>query len=318
LVATHPDIAVIGALAYDQIATTPASLTGSDRQSGTAAQTGTLLNCKIDTLTEAFGGCGGNIAYNLAHNGSTRPLLLSVTGTADDQKYVEHLQALNISSAGLLRVDTAYCARAIIITDCDGHQFTAFFPGDVPSVERWCEHLRSLPLSECPVLVQAPYPPDLMIASLEFAAQLPNKPLKICCPGQYADQLKPTETRELIHYADWVIGNAYEIKHLQRVCSMDDKLILQTNGAKEIQVRVPGQHPQSFTVPAVAKNVDPTGCGDAFIASIANDVVRHGGLDTSKHLADAIQSACRNAALCLGFNGGQLHYSPVGSTPTHA
>ena len=313
MVATHPDIAVIGALAYDQIATTPASLTGSE--TGSAPQT--LLNCKIDTLTEAFGGCGGNIAYNLAHNGSTRPLLISVTGSADDQKYVQHLQALDISSAGLLRVDAAYCARAIIITDCDGHQFTAFFPGDVPSVERWCDHLQSLPLSQCPVLVQAPFPPDLMIASLRFAAQLPNNPLKICCPGQYADQLQPAETRELIKYADWIIGNAYEIKHLQRACSLQDKLILQTNGAQEIQVLAPGKQAQHFAVPAVAKNVDPTGCGDAFLASIANDVVRLGELDNSKHLADAIQSACSNAALCLGYNGGQRHYSPVGSTPAH-
>lgn len=307
MVAIHPDIAVIGALAYDQIATTPASLTGSDEE--TAPHVPALLNCKIDTLTEAFGGCGGNIVYNLAHNGSTKPLLISVTGTADDQKYVNHLDALNISSTGLMRVEEAYCARAIIITDRDGHQFTAFFPGDVPSVERWCEHLGNLPLELCPVFVQAPFPPDLMIASLRFAKQLPNSPLKICCPGQYADQLKEPETQELVNYADWIIGNAYEINHLQRACSLQEKLILQTNGAEAIQVRVPGAQPLSFAVPAAAENVDPTGCGDAFLSSIANHMVRHGALIDDQHLADAIHTACANAARCLGFHGGQQHYS---------
>jgi len=99
---------------------------------------------------------------------------------------------------------------------------------------------------------------------------------------------------------------------------MEDKLIIQTNGAREIQVRVPGRQPQNFAVPAVTKSVDPTGCGDAFLASLANDLVRQGGLNNSKRLADAIQSACRNAALCLGFNGGQRHYSTAGSPPAHA
>ncbi|MCR9258391.1 MAG: PfkB family carbohydrate kinase [Pseudomonadaceae bacterium] len=275
------------------------------------------MNCKINTLTEAFGGCGGNIAYNLAHNGSTRPLLISVTGTADDQRYVDHLEAQGISCAGLMRVDSAYSARAIIITDRDGHQFTAFFPGDVPGVERWCAHLEHLPLSACTVLVQAPFPPDLMIASTKYAAQLSSNPLKICCPGQYADQLRPDETRELISYTDWVIGNAYEINHLQRACSMQDKLILQTNGAEEIQIFVPGQKPQHVAVPAVEENVDPTGCGDAFLASIANDLVRQGGLDNPEALSDAVQSACSNAARCLSFHGGQQHFSRVDSTPIH-
>ena len=312
MVAIHPDIAVIGALAYDQIATTPASLTGSDEAPD--PHTPALLNCKIDTLTEAFGGCGGNIVYNLAHNGSTSPLLISVTGTADDQKYVHHLENLNISSAGLLRVEAAYCARAMIITDRNGHQFTAFFPGDVPSIERWCAHLENLPLAQCPVIVQAPYPPELMIASLDFATQLPNRPLKICCPGQYADQLKATEARALVRHADWIVGNAYEIKHLQRAASLAEKLILQTNGANAIQVFVPGAEPLSFTVPAAPANVDPTGCGDAFLASIANDLVKCGAFDGDRQLADAIHTACANAARCLGFHGGQQHYSQGSNT----
>ncbi|XOV81937.1 MAG: carbohydrate kinase family protein [bacterium] len=307
MVASSPDIAVVGALAYDQIATTSASLSGSRAAAG--AHPLPLLNCKVDTLTEAFGGCGGNIAYNLAHNGNCTPLLISVTGSADDQKYTAHLDAYGISPAGLLRLENTLCARAIIITDRDGHQFTAFYPGKVPSKDVWLAHLRQLPLHRCPVFVQAPYPPELMIASLRFAATLDHNPLKVCCPGQYADQLKPTQTRELARHADWIIGNAYEIGHLQRASSLTGKWILQTNGANAIEVTKPDGQQLRFAVPAVPLIVDPTGCGDAFLSSIASDLVRRETLASDDHLAAAIATACDHAALCLGFSGGQQHFA---------
>lgn len=298
MVTLEPDIAIVGALAYDQIATTSATLSG---------QSQTLLNCKVDTLAEAFGGCGGNIAYNLAHMDISQPMLISVTGIADDARYIEHLRNMKINTEGLLRTKQAYCARAIIITDSQGHQFTAFFPGEVPSRQDWQKHLQSLHLDQCKIFVQAPYPPALMIESLAYAAQLPGDVLKICCPGQYADQLEASETQELINFADWIVGNAYEISHLEKACSLENKLVIQTNGAHAIHVTHPGGQRLSFDVPPAPVSLDPTGCGDAFLSSIASHLHQTGIDPGNENLADAITSACANAASCLAYQGGQQH-----------
>ena len=74
------EVAIVGALAYDQISTTNTRFTPGANP---------LLNCKLLTLKEAFGGCGSNIAYNIAALGGN-PMLVTCTGTADDARFITH------------------------------------------------------------------------------------------------------------------------------------------------------------------------------------------------------------------------------------
>ncbi len=294
----HKKIAVVGAIAYDQIATTATPLSGT---------TEPLLNCKLTSLNEAFGGCGGNIAYNLAALGS-QPTLITCTGQNDDERYLRHCVQQGIQTGTFLRSPQQHCARAIIITDPDGRQFTGFFPGPVPSVARWRKHLASIDMSMISVFVQAPYPPEVMQTSLEHAARLKDRPLKICCPGQYADQLNSRQIDALAAQCDWLIGNAHEITFLRaNTQALSDKLVIQTNGASPIQVTYPDGKTSQHKVPASTRNTDPTGCGDAFIAAIAHHVACVGEADWHDILPQAIAVGNNSAAACLRCSGAQQH-----------
>lgn len=299
----NASVTVVGALAYDQISSTRGQFTG---------RSDPLLNYKLDDLAEVFGGCGGNIAYNLASLGTTVQLV-SATGAQDDQRYLEWLARLNIDCANCMRVDGAYSPRAVIITDADGHQFTGFFPGPNISADSWSRHLQHLDFTGSKIFLQAPYPPTLMQASLNHVQSLAHKPLRVCCPGQYADQLKPGEVVELVQSCDWLVGNAYELEHLSRHASLGHLLIIATNGAKPIQISHPntGNQPnaQSFSIPTAPRQIDPTGCGDAFLSGLVHDLSQQAGIDYVTALPAAVECGIQTAGRCIGYTGGQQHFN---------
>jgi adenosine kinase len=288
---------VVGALAYDQISRTDALLV----QSGTH-----LLNCKLLDLAQAFGGCGGNIAYTLACLGS-QPLLISCSGEVDDGEYMQRLKQFDIDARACLRVPGESTARAIIVTDPTGHQFTGFYPGPVPDIGPWVQHLRKADLTRCPVFIQAPYPPQLMLASLQYARRLDHRPLKIWCPGQYADQLEPALAGPLVQAADWIVGNQYEVQSLQRHTDLAQKLVIRTQGAEPVVVNYPNGAVESFKVEQTTALVDPTGCGDAFIAGFVHELCATPRDDWQGALGPAIASGCTVAASCLSASGSQNH-----------
>lgn len=303
-------VAVIGALAYDQISHTQGHFTGT---------TEPLLNCKLEGLVETFGGCGGNIAYNLANLGCDVQLI-SATGVEDDQRYVVHLASLGIQIQSCLRVAENYTARALIITDQDGHQFTGFYPGPQLNEVDWHEHLCQLNFHGCRLFVQAPYPPSIMVASLKFAANLDSAPLRICCPGQYADQLSPTEARDLIAQCDWLVGNHYEIEHLRPYLNHKALVIIETNGADSVKVHFQSNRQgddcgnstyldaYTFDVPSVTSPVDPTGCGDAFLAGLAYGLSEVAPQSFIDNLPAAIDLGIKTASSCIRYKGAQYHF----------
>ena len=299
----NASVTVVGALAYDQISSTQGRFTGNLEP---------LLNCKLDDLAEVFGGCGGNIAYNLASLGATVQLV-SATGALDDQRYLERLASLNIERETCMRIDGAYTPRAVIITDAQGHQFTGFFPGPNISAESWARHLRTLDCSSSKIFLQAPYPPALMQTSLQHAQGLAHKPLRLCCPGQYADQLKPNEAVELVQSCDWLVGNAYELEHVARHTNLEHLLIIATNGAKPIQIRYPNTdnqpNAQTFPIPTAERKKDPTGCGDAFLAGLVHYLSQQPSADYIAALPAAVEHGIRTAGRCIGYTGGQQHFN---------
>ena len=100
----NKSIVVIGALAYDQIASTSKEF----------APTGPGLNCKLATLEEHFGGCGGNIAYGIAQH-SREAKLVSVCGELDFHDYRTHIESPYIDLQGVMTKLDAKCASSICV-----------------------------------------------------------------------------------------------------------------------------------------------------------------------------------------------------------
>ncbi len=295
---------VAGALAYDQITTTRVPFPAAPEP---------LRNTKLDSLTEQLGGCGGNLAYNLATAGSV-PLLLSCYGRADGKRYLQHLRQLGINTNSLWAADGP-CARSIIVTDPDGEQFCGFFPGPVPDTAAWQKHLARLQAPAAGrVLVQGPYPAHLMAATLAWGRQ--HKLLNIWCPGQYADQLQSRQVQRLAADADWICGNGHEIDSLNGAAALPQRCgVIRTNGAQPVQVTLPDElEPFSVPVQAPERVADPTGCGDALAATLALHCSRLAEQPPLQWSAAAISAmvdhGCRVAASCLAHEGAQNHPQP--------
>src|ERR1700692_1509953 len=81
----------------------------------------------VPEMRREFGGCAGNIAYNLLMLGG-RPLIMAAVGD-DYQPYAYRLARLKIPATHVRRVKDTFTAQAFITTDLDDNQITAFHPG---------------------------------------------------------------------------------------------------------------------------------------------------------------------------------------------
>src|SRR5213593_3930304 len=121
---TAPRTLICGSLALDTIMVFP------DRFSRHILpdQTHVLsVSFQIGEMRREWGGCAGNIAYNLKALGG-EPVVMATVGD-DGGLYIERLGALSISTEAVRAVPGTYTAQAFIITDLDDNQITAFHPG---------------------------------------------------------------------------------------------------------------------------------------------------------------------------------------------
>src|SRR5688572_31346935 len=115
---------ICGSLAFDTITTFP----GRFAQQILPEQLHILnVSFLVPTLKREFGGCAGNIAYTLRALGG-EPVVLAALGN-DGAGYLERLRGLGIDTSCVRIADDTYTAQAIIITDTDNNQITAFHPG---------------------------------------------------------------------------------------------------------------------------------------------------------------------------------------------
>ena len=84
----------------------------------------------VPALRRDFGGCAGNIAYSLKLLGG-EPLPMATLGN-DGGGYIDRLRSLGISTEYVREAGDTYTAQAMIMTDRDNNQITAFHPGAMP------------------------------------------------------------------------------------------------------------------------------------------------------------------------------------------
>lgn len=288
------DIAIIGAFAYDQIGTTGRPL---DEKS--------LRNAKLQTLRRDFGGCGGNLAYSCARLNNSA-FVFGTLGDADGAAYLDHLERLSIPTQGLLQLVGA-SAQGLVITDPNGDQFTAFYPGPDLSQETWSAHLsqHQSALTEARFVVQAPFPAQLTQAVFDLLGATNSQAQLIWCPGQYADMLSSEELSQMLPGVDLVVGNQWEIDYLRQHTSDIACLLLKTDGANPVQLIQHDQVLHSIPVPPAKTITDPTGCGDALIAAILCHLNQKQATLEATAIAAVLPDAITHAQRCLAVAGCQ-------------
>jgi len=288
---------ICGSLAFDTITMFP----GRFAQQILPEQVHILnVSFLVPTLRREFGGCAGNIAYTLAALGG-EPLVMATVG-ADDEEYRARIASWGASTEYVRNVPGSYTAQAIIITDTDNNQITAFHPGAMQSA-----HTTTVPADRgVRIAIVAPDGRDAM---LQHAQQLADAKIPfIFDPGQGLPMFDGAELGRFVSQATWVTLNDYEARMLsdrtgQSIEAMSRshlKGIVVTLGAEGCELWQQGVRTH---VPGVAASevVDPTGCGDAFRAALLY------GLERGWTLERCVTLGNRIGAIKIASRGGQNH-----------
>jgi adenosine kinase len=251
----------------------------------------------VPALRREFGGCAGNIAYALQQLGGT-PLPMATVGS-DGAEYVERMKKLGIGCEFVREVEGAYTAQAMIMTDRDNNQITAFHPGAMMQA-----HITQIaPRSDIKLGIISPDGRDAMLQHAEQfkAAAIPF----VFDPGQGLPMFDGKELVYFVELATWVTVNDYEAKMLcDRTglscaeLSRQVQGLVVTLGAEGCEVWVNGEKTLVPPVKAVAV-VDPTGCGDAFRGALLF------GLEQGWSLARCAALGNRVGAHKIASRGGQ-------------
>jgi len=216
----------------------------------------------VPGLRRDFGGCAGNIAYSLKLLGG-QPLPMATVGS-DGADYIARLQSLGISTEFVRQVEGSYTAQAMIMTDLDNNQITAFHPGAMMQA-----HITKI--SARPDIKLGIISPDGRDAMLQHAQQFHQAGIPfVFDPGQGLPMFDGAELARFIEQASWVTVNDYEGKMLSERTGWSHAEISRrvqglvvTLGGEGCEVWVGGEKRQVAPVKA-AEVVDPTGCGDAW------------------------------------------------------
>ena len=259
----------------------------------------------VPALRRDFGGCAGNIAYSLKILGGT-PLPMATLGT-DAADYLKRLSTLGISTEFVREVPDSYTAQAMIMTDRDNNQITAFHPGAMMQA-----HITSIEKrADIKLAIISPDGRDAMVQHAEQlkAADIPF----VFDPGQGLPMFDGTELMRFIDQATWVTVNDYEGKMLSDRTGLSHADIskrvqglIVTLGAEGCEVWIDGQKTVVPPVKAAAV-VDPTGCGDAWRGALLF------GLEQGWSLVKCAALGNQVGALKIAQRGPQ-NYSVTGLT----
>jgi adenosine kinase len=216
----------------------------------------------VPALRREFGGCAGNIAYSLSQLGGMALPMATVGNDGTD--YLAHLRSKGISTEFIRELTDTYTAQAMIMTDRDNNQITAFHPGAMSQA-----HLSEVAARHD--IKIGIISPDGRDAMLQHAAQFKAASIPfVFDPGQGLPMFNGVELTQFVDLATWVTVNDYEGRMLSERTGLDNQALSRrvdglvvTLGADGCEVWVDGE--MTLVAPVKATQlVDPTGCGDAF------------------------------------------------------
>lgn len=226
----------------------------------------------VPRMRREFGGCAGNIAYNLKLLGGD-PLPMATVGQ-DFGPYREHFQNCGIRMDHIKVLPDLFTAQAFITTDLDDNQITAFHPGAMMRSHE--NHVGDASGVKLGIVG-----PDGREAMLQHARDFAAAGIPfIFDPGQALPLFSGEEFRQFIDLADYVTVNDYESNLLgeRTGWSVEQiaakvKAYIVTRGAQGSIIHAGGV--DHVIPPAHERRVsDPTGCGDAYRAGLLFGIER--------------------------------------------
>ena len=253
----------------------------------------------VPQMRREFGGCAGNIAYNLMLLGD-RGYPMATVGR-DFGLYAEWMKKTGVPTDYVRVIDSEHTAQGFVTTDLDDNQIWAFHPGAMQlSHQNKVSDARDVAIG-----IVAPDGRDGMIqhAAQFAAAGIPF----IFDPGQGLPMFSGEELRAFIEQATWVAVNDYEWQLVQEktrlsaqeIASKVEALIV-TKGAEGSLIYTQGRE---LVIPCAKANtvVDPTGCGDAYRAGLIHGLLHGFDWETTGRIASLI------GAIKIESRGTQNH-----------
>jgi adenosine kinase len=253
----------------------------------------------VPEMRREFGGCAGNIGYNLALLGADFRIMATVGEDADP--YLQRLDRLGVSREHVRRIADTFTAQAFITTDLDDNQITAFHPGAM----NHAGENRVTDVAGAKLGIVAPDGRDGMLSHAEqfMEAGIPF----VFDPGQGLPMFGGEELRRFLNLATWCAVNDYEARMLSERTGLsldaiagELEALVVTRGAHGSHIYTGGER---IEIPCVtAERVeDPTGCGDAYRAGLLFGLANAYDWQRTGRLASLM------GAIKIASRGGQNH-----------
>jgi adenosine kinase len=251
----------------------------------------------VPSMRREFGGCAGNIAYNHKLLGGD-PIIMATVG-GDAGSYFDQLSKYGITADHIREIPESFTAQAMITTDRDNNQITAFHPGamgesHLNQVSDVIQHRQTKQLSQPKIAIVAP---DGRQGMIEHCQQLADAKIPfIFDPGQGLPMFDGKDLLGFIEQATYVAVNDYEGEMLSQRTGLSlpqiserVEALIVTKGAQGAEIHSKGQ---KFDIPAVPveKAIDPTGCGDAFRGGLLFGLEQNFDWETTGRLASLMGS----------------------------
>jgi adenosine kinase len=253
----------------------------------------------VPDMRREFGGCAGNIAYNLKMIGG-KPLIMATVGD-DYQPYAYRLTSQDLVQTHIRRIPGIFTAQAFITTDLADNQITAFHPGAMNFSHE--NHVTDAKTASLGIVA-----PDGRDGMVQHAREFHEAGIPFMFdPGQGLPMFNGEELLDFVHKADYVAVNDYEGQLLRERtgCTLEAlaklvKGLIVTKGGEGSVIYSDGQQ---IEIPSVKadKLVDPTGCGDAFRAGLLYGIINGMDWQSTGQLGSLM------GALKIAERGGQNH-----------
>jgi adenosine kinase len=253
----------------------------------------------VPDMRREFGGCAGNIAYNLKLLGG-EPLIMATIGD-DSAPYMHRLKQLGLDATHVRDVPGTFTAQAFITTDLDDNQITAFHPGAMTqSQQNKVTDTRDVSLG----IIS----PDGRDGMLQHAREFCEAGIPfVFDPGQGLPMFDGAELMAFLKLADYCTVNDYEAKlltertgrTLEQLAGEVEALIVTLAGSgshiytRGGRIEIPVATPEAV--------IDPTGCGDAYRSGLLYGISKGWEWEKTGRLASLMGS------IKIAHRGGQNH-----------
>ncbi len=254
----------------------------------------------VPEMRREFGGCAGNIAYNLNLLGG-EPVPMGTVGN-DFGPYATWMDVTGIDRRHVTLIEDRFTAQAYITTDTDDNQITAFHPGAMDA-----SHENRV--TDASGISLGIISPDGRQGMIEHASQFVDAGIPfIFDPGQGLPMFDREDLNTFIDQASWVSVNDYELQLMQERTGMSPHEIAERVQALIVTLGGEGSHiytdKQRIDIPVApaSRLNDPTGCGDAFRGGLLFGLMNQLDWETTGRIAALM------GAIKIEQHGTQNHH----------